>query len=300
VPARLHAPALVVDDRLEEAQPAHFTTEALPEEDPRTALPFRGGETAALERLHRYIWTDRRLSTYKETRNGLLGEAYSSKLSMWLAQGALSPRTVYEEVRRFESQVMRNKSTYWLIFELIWRDYFTYVYRKYGTAFFRPGGIVGEPRAWRYDVDAFAAWKEGRTGIPFIDANMRELARTGFMSNRGRQNVASFLTKDLGIDWRWGAEWFEHCLVDHDVYSNYGNWNYVAGVGNDPRENRYFNILSQATRYDEQGEYVRLWVPELQDVPGKQVHYFPVNHPQGTKDYPKPLVDARKWVKGGK
>lgn len=298
VPAAIPSPTLNPPHALDEALPEHFTDEEIPSADDRTAVPFDAGESAALAHLQTYIWRDQYVKTYKETRNGLIGAAYSTKFSSWLAIGALSPRVIYEEIRRFEERVTANKSTYWVIFELIWRDYFTYVYRKYGNALFRASGIKGEPIRWSYDEEAFEAWRRGETGIPFVDANMRELLLTGFMSNRGRQNVASFLTKDLKIDWRWGAEWFEHCLIDHDVFSNYGNWNYVAGVGNDPRENRYFNILSQATRYDEHGEYVRLWVPELQDLPGKQVHYFPVNHPRGAKEYPKALVDARKWVKG--
>ena len=103
----------------------------------------------------------------------------------------------------------------------------------------------------------FQAWCDGKTGIPFVDANMRELKLSGFMSNRGRQNVASFLVKDLGLDWRLGAEWFESQLLDHDVCSNYGNWNYSAGIGNDPRENRKFNMIKQGLDYDKDGEYIR-------------------------------------------
>ena len=146
---------------------------------------------------------------------------------------------------------------------------------------------------------------KGQTGTPFIDANMREIAQTGFMSNRGRQNVASYLVKDLGIDWRMGAEYFEHQLLDYDVTSNWCNWNYVAGVGSDPREDRYFNILSQARRYDENGKYVKLWCPELQELPCELVH-----QPETLSDkeqsahglrlgvnYPMPLVPSTRWEK---
>ena len=107
----------------------------------------------------------------------------------------------------------------------------------------------------------------GRTGYPFIDANMRELLHTGFMSNRGRQNVASFLVRDLGLDWRLGAMHFERLLLDYDPASNYGNWQYAAGVGSDPREDRYFNIVKQASSYDPDCEYIRLWCPELSALP---------------------------------
>jgi deoxyribodipyrimidine photo-lyase len=134
---------------------------------------------------------------------------------------------------------------------------------------------------------------------------MRELSETGFMSNRGRQNVASYLVKDLNVDWRMGAEYFEYQLIDYDVTSNWCNWNYVAGVGSDPREDRYFNILTQAKRYDENGEYVKLWCPELSKLPGEMVH-----QPDTLSDreqssyglrlganYPMPLVPSRKWDK---
>ncbi len=149
----------------------------------------------------------------------------------------------------------------------------------------------------------FKLWVEGRTGVPFIDANMRELSATGFMSNRGRQNVASFLVKDLQVNWTWGAMYFESLLIDYDVCSNWGNWNYVAGVGNDPRENRYFNILSQAKKYDYQGEYVRHWLEELAHVPGHKVHTVGdlSEAEQATyqvalgEDYPYPIVDYAKW-----
>ena len=122
-------------------------------------------------------------------------------------------------------------------------------------------------KSWSDDRDKLFAWVLGETGIPFIDANMKELRDTGFMSNRGRQNVASFLVKDLKVNWQMGAEYFESALIDYDPCSNYGNWNYVAGVGNDPRENRYFNILSQAKRYDPDGAFVRHWLPELAALP---------------------------------
>ena len=134
---------------------------------------------------------------------------------------------------------------------------------------------------------------------------MREMNATGFMSNRGRQNVGSFLVKDLGIDWTWGAAYFESLLVDYDPCSNWGNWNYVAGVGNDPREDRYFNIYSQATRYDEQGLFVKHWLPELANVPGPKIHTVPLlsRAEQQQYDlalgstYPMPVVDMSRWMK---
>ncbi len=208
----------------------------LPVSEPRGVLNFEGGETAAWQRIQAYFWEKNCLKNYKETRNGLLGADYSSKLSPWLANGSVSPRSVYEEVKRYEQENVKNESTYWLVFELLWRDYFRFVAKKHGNQIFRPQGISQvETIEYEDNEAAFEKWKKGETGIPFIDANLREINATGYMSNRGRQNVASFLTKDLTVNWTWGASYFESILIDYDVCSNWGNWNYIAGVGNDPR-----------------------------------------------------------------
>ncbi len=277
-----------------------FHEEEITGPDPRVVLDFKGGETAGLQRLHAYLWESDHIATYKETRNGLLGADYSSKFSAWMAQGCISPRQIYEEVKRYEAERTANESTYWLIFELLWRDYFHFVMLRWGTRLFKSSGLkLDKDRRWKHDRTLFKKWKAGKTGVPFVDANMRELAATGYMSNRGRQNVASFLAHDLGIDWTWGAAWFESVLIDYDVCSNWGNWNYVAGVGNDPRENRYFNQYSQATRYDENGDYVRYWLPELTKVPSDKIHRVGQLTPEEQreygvvlgKDYPLPIVE---------
>lgn len=277
---------------------------ATPSPDPRGVLPFCGGETAGLQRLQDYVWEADCLRTYKETRNGMVGANYSSKFSPWLALGCLSPRQIYETVQRYERERVKNDSTYWLVFELLWRDYFRFICAKHGDRIFYPSGLRGLVIDWKQDWQRFEAWRTGMTGFPLVDANMRELAATGFMSNRGRQNVASFLTKNLGIDWRMGAEWFESLLVDYDVCSNYGNWNYTAGVGNDARGFRYFNIPKQAKDYDANGTYVKHWLPELKDIPAAKVHSPWTLQPVEQKrfgvrlgvDYPNPVVDLAKSV----
>ncbi len=235
-------------------------------------MEVKGGEESALVRLRSYFWEKDLLKVYKETRNGLIGMDYSSKFSPWLALGCISPRTIYEEVKKYERERKKNDSTYWLIFELIWRDYFRFIAKKHGDKIFNIQGIRHQKDSWRRDKAQFQRWVEGLTGVPFVDANMRELKATGFMSNRGRQNVASFLVNDLGIDWTWGASYFESQLIDYDVCSNWGNWMYVGGVGNDPRENRYFNILRQANNYDKKGDFVRHWIPDLQAIKGFDIH----------------------------
>ena len=283
------------EEELEETEP-----------DPRGVLNYRGGETAGLARLQNYLWESDRIDTYKETRNGLLGADYSSKFSAWLSLGCLSPRKIYEEVKRYEAERTANDSTYWLIFELLWRDYFHFVMLRWGTRLFKPSGLkLAKDKRWLHDRDLFEKWQTGQTGVPFVDANMREIAATGYMSNRGRQNVASFLARDLGLDWTWGAAWFESLLIDYDVCSNWGNWNYVAGVGNDPRQDRYFNQLSQATRYDENGDYVRHWLPELAKVPADKIHRVWQLTPAEQEEYgvvlggnyPLPIVEADGWVR---
>lgn len=273
----------------------------IPETDDRAALKFIGGETRGLARLDEYFWREDKLKEYKFTRNGLMGSDYSSKFSPWLANGSLSPRKIYWEVKKYEQQRTENVSTYWMIFELIWRDFFRFSAAKYGDTFFRAGGIQEKSRSWNRDREQFQKWAKGKTGIPFIDANMRELNRTGFMSNRGRQNVASFLAQNLNIDWRMGAEYFESKLLDYDVCSNYGNWMYNATVGQDPR-NRYFNIVGQAQKYDSNGHYVRLWVPELEKVPTEYIHEPHKMMPDQQKlyevkigsAYPRPMLDLEK------
>jgi len=274
-----------------------------PLRDPRSAFSFPGGESAALERLNSYLWATDAVASYKETRNGMIGSDYSTKFSPWLSLGCLSPRKIYWEIKKYEKERTSNQSTYWVIFELLWRDYFRFVGLKYGNSLFHSGGIKGDRRKWKIDKEQFKAWTEGRTGVPYVDANMRELLATGFMSNRGRQNVASFLVKDLHLDWRLGAEWFESMLIDHDVTSNYGNWLYSAGIGNDPRQDRKFNVVKQGLDYDAEGNYVRLWVPELSGVKGGNVHCTwtlnsaVLQHSDVTlgQTYPHPVVTAPEW-----
>ncbi len=272
--------------------------------DPRSVLGFKGGEDAARERLEHYFFESDQLRNYKFTRNGLLGADYSSKFSPWLAHGCISARTIHAEVERYEREVHKNVSTYWMKFELIWRDYFRYSAVKYGDRIFRLGGIQDKDLAKNTDPETFRAWAHGETGIPFIDANMRELKLTGFMSNRGRQNVASFLAQNLNFDWRWGAAWFESQLIDYDVCSNWGNWAYNATVGHDPR-NRYFNILNQADKYDKKGDYVRHWLPELKHLPAEFIHEPHKMTPDQQKlfevtigqDFPAPMIDLEKSYK---
>ena len=225
----------------------------------KTAFPFSGGENAALERIENYFFETKKVAFYKKTRNGLIGIDYSTKFSPWLANGSLSAKTIYWKVRAFEAEFGANQSTYWVIFELIWRDYFKYISLKYSSKIFKIGGILDKDYHWNADEKLIHQWIQGETKDDFVNANMIELKETGFMSNRGRQNVASYFAKELLLDWRIGAAYFESMLLDYDVHSNYGNWMYVAGVGNDPRD-RKFNTQIQAERYDQNHKYRKLWL----------------------------------------
>ncbi len=232
--------------------------------DLRSALAFKGGETEAWKRLNHYLFNTASLSNYKETRNQLVGADYSSKFSAWLALGCISARSVYDQIQQYEREVIANESTYWLVFELLWRDYFRFIMKKYGCQFFQKNGIKTTAlSSQNHNPKLFETWRNGQTGNDFIDANMLELKLTGFISNRGRQNVASYLCNDLKLDWSYGAAYFEQQLIDYDVCSNWGNWAYLAGVGNDPRGNRVFNIEKQANEYDRNREYRNLWLHKM-------------------------------------
>ena len=260
---------------------------AMPEvlADSRAVLQFVGGETAGQAHLANYLSDPRRPTTYKQTRNGLLGADYSTKFSPWLAQGTLSARQIWHAIGRFEREVHKNDSTYWIKFELLWREFFHWWVQPWGAGLYAAPERCQSRDAW------WQAWATGATGVPFIDANQQELIHSGFMSNRGRQNVASFLAKDLGLDYRLGADFFEYHLLDYDHASNWGNWAYVAGVGADPRDDRWFNVMLQATRYDKRGGYVRHWLPELETVEDRQVHW-----PWVAGDQP-PIVAPGGWDK---
>ena len=221
---------------------------------------FKGGEINAKNRIRNYFFETRNVSTYKLTRNGLIGEDYSSKFSPWLANGSVSVKYIFKSLKEYEKEVEKNDSTYWLYFELIWRDFFKYVSMQHKDKFFNKDGIYGEDKEWSDDKDVLFNWINGKTNEPFVNANMIELSQTGFMSNRGRQNVSNYLTKELKIDWRIGAEYFESMLIDYDVHSNYGNWLYNAGIGNDSMPFRKFNPKLQSERYDPDKSYEKIWL----------------------------------------
>ncbi len=216
-------------------------------------------QSLGLERLKDYIWKTKAVLHYHKTRNGLMEFNDSSKLSPWLAWGVLSPRRIYFELQKFRAHTSQHEGIDALVFELIWRDYFKFLSTLQGESFFTRDGLRPTPFEYSTNDKIFEAWTKGQTGEDFVDAHMRELLKTGWMSNRGRQNVASYLAKTLKLDWLPGAEWFESQLIDEDPENNFGNWQYLAGVGTDPRD-RVFNIQRQADIYDLERAYRAKWL----------------------------------------
>ncbi len=221
---------------------------------------YRGGQSSANKRIQTYFFESDNIANYKNTRNGLDGWEFSSRFSAFLAMGCVSPAYIYNQLNKYENERIKNESTYWLFFELLWREFFHLQSHKQGVAFFKYGGIQHNPPHNQHNSERFERWKSGSTGFSIVDAGMNQLAATGFMSNRVRQLAASCFVHELALDWRYGAAYFEEMLIDFDVASNYGNWQYLAGVGSDPRGHRQFNLDKQTATYDPQREFIKTWL----------------------------------------
>jgi deoxyribodipyrimidine photo-lyase len=244
-----------------------------------------GGERAGRERAG--AWLEGPLKRYGDQRDDLAGDE-TSRLSAYLRFGCVSPLALARAAlpRPGGEEFCR---------QLAWRDFFhqvTAAFQDIGTADYRPG--PRGRRDWAEDPGALDAWQAGRTGIPVVDAGMRQLTAEGFMHNRARMITASFLTRTLGLDWRHGYRHFRELLADGDVACNAGNWQWVAGTGNNPRPGRILNPLRQAARFDPDGGYVRRYVPELVSLSAPDIHTpwrLPAAH-RRQLDYPEPLIDV--------
>ena len=222
---------------------------------------FAGGETAAHHHLTSYFATDLPLH-YKRVRDQLDGWENSSKLSPWLNTGCLSVRRVKQVLSQFEHSHGASESTIWLYFELLWREYFQWLALAQGNRLFSLRGLAAKAPHACLHPERYQKWCHGNTPWPIVNACMRQLKLTGYLSNRGRQIAASCFVNELGMDWRYGAAWFEHQLTDYNVASNWGNWQYIAGVGVDPRGGRHFNLEKQTHTFDPDGRFVADWAPD--------------------------------------
>ncbi|WP_418960843.1 cryptochrome/photolyase family protein [Streptomyces tritici] len=250
-----------------------------------------GGESEGRKRLG--SWLTGRLGTYDDGHDDLAGDA-TSRLSPYFHFGALSAT---EAVHRARGRGGQGADAF--VRQLCWRDFHHQVLAARPRA--AEADYRSRPGRWRVGADAeadLAAWREGRTGYPVVDAAMRQLAHEGWMHNRGRLITASFLSKTLCIDWREGARHFLGLLVDGDVANNQLNWQWVAGTGTDTRPNRVLNPVAQAKRYDPDGGYVRHWVPELAGLDGPAVHepWRLAGLDRAALDYPDPLVGLREGL----
>jgi deoxyribodipyrimidine photo-lyase len=291
-PARMGMPAKIRAGRV----PA-LASLGLEQEVPE---PARGGETAGLARLAQFL--DGAVRDYDSGRDRV-GDDASSRLSPYLRFGCLSPRAVEDQLPAGTGDGARGPAA--LRRQLCWRDFYQHVLAHH------PGNARQEYQAryrgtlkWAGDEAEFAAWTEGRTGFPLVDAGMRQLRREGWMHNRVRLLAGSFLTKDLGIDWRRGEDWFMRLLLDGDQASNNGNWQWIASVGVDPQPafRRIYNPSLQQERFDPDGRYVRRYVPELARVPDEYLAEpwrMPDQEQERAgcrigRDYPGPIVDHRQ------
>jgi deoxyribodipyrimidine photo-lyase len=259
-------------------------------------LPL-AGEDAALEQLEQFCWSGD-IFAYEERRN-LPFEPGTSQLSPHLRWGTIGIRQVWQATVDAESEVRSDEAEASLRTwrqELCWREFYKHAlaaWPQLETTAFR---AQFEAFSWDDNRDRFDAWCRGETGYPIVDAAMRQLNQTGWMHNRCRMIVASFLTKDLLIDWRWGERYFMQQLVDGDLAANNGGWQWSASVGTDPKPLRIFNPSTQASKYDPEGEYIRRYVPE---IAGCDAAYVFDMSPIAIRDrqdcgYPAPIVDHKQ------
>jgi deoxyribodipyrimidine photo-lyase len=250
---------------------------------PPAAVAARGGESEGLARMRH--WAAAQLAGYEHRRDDLAADV-TSRLSAYLHFGCLSPLALAAEMSARPGGAA-------FVRQLAWRDFFHQALAARPDAAWRDYRDRGAH--WRDDPEALAAWQEGRTGYPAVDAAMRQLAGEGFQPNRARMIAASFLTNDLGIDWRAGAAHFMRHLVDADVACNQLNWQWVAGTGTDTNRHRIFNPTRQGKRFDPAGGYIRRWVPELAGLPAPVIH-DPDPATRRARGYPEPIVDHRQAV----
>lgn len=275
------------------------------DKDPRAVIDFSGGETQGLKHLKNFLKELNISNQTDQNAAGLPAVDLSSKFSAWLSQGCLSPKMIYHELHKLQPELSEHEGFYKVYNSLLKRDFYRLIGKKFGNAIFQKGGIIKQTDPnWKNDRHLMNVWIEGRTGIPFVDANMRALKYSGYMPTKGRGVAASFLVDGLGVNWQMGAEYFESMLIDYDPCSNWGNWNAIAGVGSDFREQRSVNVISRSKKYDPEGVFIRKWIRELADVPNEKIHLPDTmseeeqiaSHVRIGQDYPKAMLSASRWM----
>jgi len=241
--------------------PVQLCPENTVDDAPTRSCSFKGGLIAAQQHCRQYF-SSKAPSSYKETRNELDGFSNSTKFSIWLAGGEISAKQLYREVEIYELQNGANESSYWIKFELLWREYFKWHAMQIGAKLFHFNGLKHSAPLTTFNSHRFNAWCQGCTPFALVNAIMHELNATGYISNRSRQIAASCLVNEFALDWRYGAAYFEQQLIDYDVAANWGNWQYIAGVGVDPRGGRHFHINKQTALYDPLARYIDIWQGE--------------------------------------
>ena len=268
-------------------------------------LTLKGGEKKALELLHDYIWESKGLVNHKKGQSDFSESCKTSMLSPYLSQGCLSPKKLFWNVKQFEKENNQSQGTRTFIHDLMQRDFFRLLTKKYGNLVFQYGGIGNENSdPPPVNEDLARRWTIAQTGVPIVDACMTQLNQTGYLSFKGRQVAASFLIHDLNINWLYGASYFESVLLDYDPCSNYCNWMYVAGCGLDQKDERKVNVINESRRFDPSGDYIKRWLPHLGSVPPKSIHtLFELSENElnqmsialGT-NYPKPILRIEQLV----
>ena len=227
----------------------------------RGSVDFLNHYTICENGAQKYVkdyFSDKKALEYKQTRNKLMGNDFSTKFSVWLAHGLISARQIFTSLKNYEESNGANDSTYWILFELLWRDYFRLLHFKYNRKLYFQFGLKNK-EINETSQDNISNLEEANTESSFINAGIRELQNSGFLSNRMRQILASFIIFEMKIDWRIGADFFQKYLIDFDIYSNQGNWIYIAGYGTDPRGGRRFNVEKQKNTYDIDNQYEMCW-----------------------------------------